>query len=42
MKEGKDKVETGESVEVKISGKWEDGNEFEANDDVRVIDPGKG
>jgi hypothetical protein len=30
---------TGESVEVKISGKWNDGSDFEAYDYIRVINP---
>ena len=38
--EFKDTIMIGKSVEVKISGKWEDGTEFEAYDYVRVIDPG--
>ncbi len=38
----KDTAQVGESVEVKISGKWEDGSEFEAYDHIRVIDSGKG
>lgn len=37
-----DTVEVGKSVEVKISGKWEDGTEFEVYDYIRVIGPGKG
>ncbi|MFQ6129008.1 MAG: hypothetical protein ACE5QW_08925 [Thermoplasmata archaeon] len=32
----------GESVEIKIGGKWKDGTEFEAYDCIRVINPGKG
>ena len=35
-------IEVGESIEVKISGKWEHGEDFEAFDTIRVIDPGKG
>ena len=38
--EFKDTVEVGESVEVKTSGKWVDGTEFEAYDYIRVINPG--
>ncbi len=37
----KDTVAAGESVEVKISGKWEDGSEFEAYDHIRLMDPGR-
>jgi hypothetical protein len=40
--EFKDTVQVGESVEIKISGDWEDGTDFEAYDWIRVIDPGKG
>ncbi|MFQ5884432.1 MAG: hypothetical protein ACE5IO_04955 [Thermoplasmata archaeon] len=39
--EFKDTVAVGESVEVKITGKLEDGSEFEAYDYIRVISPGK-
>ena len=38
--EFKDTVEVGESVRVKITGKWEDGTEWEAYDCIRVIAPG--
>ena len=38
--EFKDTVQVGE-VQVKITGKWEDGSAFEAYDHIRVIDPGK-
>ena len=38
--EFKDTVQVGESVQVKIAGKWEDGSVFEAYDSIRVIDPG--
>ncbi len=31
----------GESVQVKITGKWEDGTEFWAYDTIRVIEGGK-
>ncbi len=34
-------VQVGESVQVKISGKWQDGTQFEAFDYIRVIDPGR-
>ncbi len=37
----KDIVQVGESVQVKITGKWEDGTAFEAYDIIRVINPGK-
>ena len=37
--EFKDTVGIGESVDVKISGKWEGGGEFEAYDYIRVINP---
>ena len=33
-------LEAGESVEIKLSGKWKDGTAFEAYDSIRVIDPG--
>lgn len=33
-------LEVGESVEIKLSGKWKDGTAFEAYDVIRVIDPG--
>lgn len=39
--EFKDTVHMGESVQVKITGKWEDGTSFEVYDGVRVINPGK-
>ncbi|MEE9341138.1 MAG: hypothetical protein V3V21_05700 [Thermoplasmata archaeon] len=29
-----------ESVQVKITGKWDDGTAFEAYDSIRVIEPG--
>ena len=38
----KDTVQVGESVEVKLSGKWEDGTGFEARDHIRVINRGRG
>ncbi|MCJ2562755.1 MAG: hypothetical protein LN417_01525, partial [Candidatus Thermoplasmatota archaeon] len=34
-------LEVGESVEIKLSGKWKDGTAFEAYDYIRVINPGK-
>ncbi|MEE9115650.1 MAG: hypothetical protein V3U09_01990 [Thermoplasmata archaeon] len=34
----KDTVQVGESVEIKMTGKWEEGSEFEAYDYIRVID----
>ncbi len=34
-------LEVGESVEIKLSGKWKDGTDFEAYDYIRVIDPGR-
>ena len=34
-------LEVGESVEIKLSGKWKDGTAFEAYDYVRVIKPGR-
>ena len=34
-------LEVGESVEIKLSGKWKDGTAFEAYDHIRVIDPGE-
>jgi len=37
--EFKDTVQAGDSVQVKITGKWEDGTEFEAYDSIRVIEP---
>ena len=37
----KDTVQVGDSVQVKITGKWEDGTAFEAYDSIRVIAPGK-
>ncbi len=40
--EFKDTVQVGESVQVKITGKWEDGTAFEEYDGIRVIEPGKG
>jgi hypothetical protein len=33
-------LEVGESVEIRLSGKWQDGTAFEAYDVIRVIDPG--
>ena len=39
--EFKDTVQVGESVQVKITGKWQDGTAFEAYDTIRVIAPGK-
>ncbi len=41
VQEFKDTVQVGESVQVKISGKWQDGTQFEAFDYIRVIDPGR-
>ncbi len=35
----KDTVQAGESVQVKITGKWADGTAFEAYDYIRVINP---
>ena len=35
-------LEVGESVEIKMAGKWEDGTAFEAYDSIRVIARGKG
>ena len=37
----KDTVHAGESVQVNITGKWEDGTEFEGYDSIRVIRRGK-
>jgi len=34
-------LEVGESVEIKLSGKWKDGTALEAYDFIRVIDPGR-
>ena len=34
-------LEVGESVEIKLSGKWKDGLAFEAYDYIRVIEPGR-
>jgi hypothetical protein len=34
-------LEVGESVEIKLSGKWIDGTAFEAYDSIRVINPGR-
>ncbi len=34
-------LEVGESVEIKLSGKWKDGTDFEAYDYIRVISPGR-
>ncbi len=34
-------LEVGESVEIKLSGKWSDGTDFEAFDYIRVIGPGR-
>ena len=34
-------LEVGESVEIKLSGKWSDGTDFEAYDYIRVISPGR-
>ena len=39
--EFKDIVQVGESVQVKITGKWEDGTSFEAYDHIRVIEAEK-
>lgn len=38
--EFKNTVVVGESIDIKISGKWKDGTDFEAYDYIRVIDPG--
>ena len=38
----KNTADTRESVEVRISGKWDDGIEFEARCYISVIYPGKG
>ncbi len=35
-------LEVGDSVEIKMTGKWGDGSDFEAYDWIRVIDQGKG
>jgi len=37
----KDTVQVGESVQVRITGKWEDGTTFEAYDSIRVTNLGK-
>ena len=37
----KDTMQVGESVLVKIAGKWEDGSEFEAYDCTRAMRPGR-
>ena len=34
-------LEVGESVEIKLSGKWNDGSDFEAYDYIRVTKPGR-
>ena len=34
-------LDVGESVEIKLSGKWTDGTDFEAYDHIRVISPGR-
>jgi len=34
-------LQVGDSIEIKIGGKWKDGESFEAYDYIRVIDPGK-
>jgi hypothetical protein len=34
-------LEVGESVEIKLTGRWEDGMAFEAYDHIRVINPEK-
>ncbi|MCK4455512.1 MAG: hypothetical protein KAU99_04105, partial [Thermoplasmata archaeon] len=39
--EFKDTVQVGESVQVKITGKWQDGTAFEAYDCIRVISRGE-
>lgn len=36
-----DTVDVGDSMQVKITGEWEDGTAFEAYDSIRVIAPGK-
>ncbi|MFQ6060937.1 MAG: hypothetical protein ACE5QW_09580 [Thermoplasmata archaeon] len=38
--EFKDTVQVGDSVQIKIAGKWKDGTSFEAYDSIRVIEPG--
>ncbi|MFQ6060936.1 MAG: hypothetical protein ACE5QW_09575 [Thermoplasmata archaeon] len=37
----KDTVQVGESVQIKLTGKWKDGTAFEAYDSIRVIEPGR-
>lgn len=34
-------LQVGDSIEIKIGGKWKDGSSFEAYDYIRVINPGK-
>jgi len=34
-------LQVGDSIEIKIGGKWKDGESFEAYDYIRVINPGK-
>ena len=34
-------LEVGDSVEIKLTGKWKDGTAFEAYDTIRIINPGK-
>ena len=34
-------LQVGDSIEIKIGGKWEDRTDFEAYDYIRVINPGK-
>ena len=34
-------LQIGDSIEIKLSGKWKDGESFEAYDYIRVINPGK-
>ncbi|MFQ6061360.1 MAG: hypothetical protein ACE5KV_08760, partial [Thermoplasmata archaeon] len=34
-------LEVGDSVEIRLSGKWKDGTDFEAYDYIRVISPGR-
>ena len=41
-REFRNTVVVGESIEIKISGKWKDGESFEAHDYIRVINRGRG
>ncbi len=34
-------LQLGDSIEIKMGGKWKDGESFEAYDCIRVINPGK-